>query len=89
VYRYTKNGPAKGSAVWGPQSRREGLIYLVRGQQFEKDNVESDVRALYKTIAADGITDPLFVLIEPPKAGVAKRALVVGTENEAASLATS
>jgi hypothetical protein len=23
VYRYTKNGPAKGSAVWGPQSRRE------------------------------------------------------------------
>jgi hypothetical protein len=88
VYRYTKNGPAMGYAAYGPQSRREGLIYLVRGQEFKKDDVERDMRALYKAIAAEGIADPLFILIEPPKAGVVKRALVVRTEDAAANAAT-
>jgi hypothetical protein len=87
VYRYTKNGPAMGHAVWGPQSRREGLIYLVRGQQFDKADVERDIQAVYKKIAAEGIADPPFVLIEPPKAGVVKRALVVKSEQEATSAA--
>lgn len=88
VYRYTKNGPAMGYAVHGPDSRREGLIYLVRGQEFKEDDVERDMRALYKAIAAKGIGDPLFVMFEPPKAGVVKRALVVRTEDEAANAAT-
>jgi hypothetical protein len=89
VYRYKKNGPAMGHAVWGPQSRREGLIYLVRGQRFEKDNVERGIKALYKTIATEGIADPLFILIEPPKASVIKKALVVSTDRDASNVATS
>jgi hypothetical protein len=88
VYRYTKNGPVMGHTVYGPPSRREGLIYLVRGQKFKKEDVERDMRALYKAIVADGIADPLFILIEPPKAGVVKRALIVRTEDEAANAAT-
>jgi hypothetical protein len=47
------------------------------------------MRALYKATAAEGIADPLFILIEPPKAGIVKKALVVRTEAEAANAATS
>jgi hypothetical protein len=76
-----------GYAVHGPPSRRQGLIYIVRGQEFDKDDVERDMRTLYKAIAAKGIANPLLILIEPPKAGVVKRASVVRTEDEAANAA--
>lgn len=88
VYRYTKKGPTTGYAVYGPRSQCQGLIYLVRGREIKKDDVERDIRALYKAIAAEGISDPLFILFEAPKVDIVKMALVVTTEDEAADAAT-
>jgi hypothetical protein len=64
-------------------------MYLVRGPQFEKQNVERDVREVYKTIAGNKIVDPLLILIEPPKATILKDAQIVRSEQEAANVATA
>lgn len=88
VYRYPKKGPVVGFAVYGPKSRREGLIYLVRGQEFKKADIDHDMRAVYRAIAADGISNPLLVMIQPPKASILNKALVVRTEDEAVEAAT-
>ncbi|MBR0735141.1 hypothetical protein JQ595_41085 [Bradyrhizobium japonicum] len=89
VYCYSKNGPDSGHAVVGPQSRREGLIYLIRGQEFAKDELAQNMRAQYTAIVDEGLKDALLLLIAPPKATIVAAATVVATEDEAIDAGTS
>jgi hypothetical protein len=45
--------------------------------------LEHEVTSMYQKIAAEGITNPAFLLVAPPLTGVLKRLLIVSSEEEA------
>lgn len=81
VYQFKKRGLRIATETFGPKSRTEGAIALVRGEKDEEE-LTAKLEEAFDAMAAAGIGAPLFLMFVPPVPGLARRICTVKSKDE-------
>jgi hypothetical protein len=66
VRKVSRKGPKVIVGLYGPRSRREGMICLVQGGNSKMDRVQATLKTARQQLIQGGATDALFIKFEAP-----------------------